>query len=122
MIECEIPMKLPSLNDYIDVCRSNKYQAANFKRNLESQICLFLRKLPRFETPVVIHFRWIESNKRRDFDNIAFGKKFILDALVKSGKLRDDNRKHVRGFSDSFEQGKITKVILLIEEVENVTA
>ena len=29
-----IDMKLPSLNDYIDVCRTNKYKAAEYKRKL----------------------------------------------------------------------------------------
>lgn len=117
MIEIEIPMKLPSLNDYIRICRTNKYQAADFKRNLEYQIGLYLRKLPTMENPVMIHFTWIESNKRRDCDNIAFAKKFILDALVKLGKLKDDSRKHVVGFSDTFKAGDKTKVILYIEEV-----
>ena len=119
MIKVEINMKLPSLNDYIAVCRGNKYQAAKYKRDIEADIGLFLGRLPRFESPVKIHFRWIEENKRRDFDNIAFAKKFILDALVKKGKLKDDNRKFVTGFTDSFEYGKETKVILYIQEVNN---
>lgn len=119
MIEVEVPVKLPSLNEYINVCRANRYEAAKFKRDIESEIGLFLGRLPRFENPIRIHFKWIEGTKRRDYDNIAFAKKFILDALVKKGKLKDDNRKCVMGFSDSFEHGPETKVILYIEEVNN---
>ena len=118
MTKCEIDMKLPSLNDYTAMCRGNKYQAAKYKRDLETEIGLFLGKLPRFEKPIQIHFHWIEGNKRRDYDNVAFAKKFILDALVKKGKLKDDNRRFVTGFTDSFEYGKETKVILLIKEDE----
>ena len=81
---------------------------------------LFLRRLPRFHC-VTIHFHWIEENKRRDYDNIAFAKKFILDALVKSGKLEDDNRKCVTGFTDTFAYGKKTACQITITEVRNGT-
>ena len=113
----EIPMKLPSLNEYIDVCRSNKYKAANYKKSLEKQIALFLGRMPKLEHPVTIHFHWIEGNRKRDLDNIAFAKKFILDALVKRGKLKDDNRKCVTAFSDTFSYGRDFKVILDIQEL-----
>lgn len=115
----EIPFKLPSLNDYIRVCRANKYQGAKYKAHIENQIGLCLMKMPRWTKPIKIHFRWIEGNKRRDFDNIAFSKKFILDAMVKFEKLNDDNRKYVYAFTDTFEYGDKTKVILEIEECDN---
>lgn len=115
----EIPFKLPSLNDYIKVCRSNKFQAAKFKRDVEADISVFLRRMPIWDKPIKIHFHWVENNKRRDLDNIAFAKKFILDALVKSGKLQDDNRKCVAAFTDSFEYGKYAKVVLEVEECES---
>lgn len=111
-----IDMKLPSLNDYIKVCRSNKFQAAKYKRDIEQQIGLFLIKMPKYEKPIKIHFTWIEGNKKRDLDNICFAKKFILDAMQKFDKLENDNRNYVYAFTDSFEYGKETKVILEIEE------
>ena len=118
-IVCEIAMKLPSLNEYVNVCRTNQYKASKFKQNIENDIGLFIARLPTFEKPVKIHFHWIEGNKKRDLDNIAFAKKFILDALVKQGKLKDDNRKCVTAFTDSFEYEKETRVILEIEEVQD---
>ena len=117
-VTCEIDMKLPSLNDYVRVCRSNAFQASSYKKRLENEIGYFIAKLPRFEHPIQIHFHWIEGNKRRDLDNIAFSKKFILDAMVKAGKLKDDNRRCVTAFTDDFSYGKETKVIIEIEEVE----
>ena len=75
-------------------------------------------KMPKWSNPIRIHFTWIEGNKKRDLDNICFAKKFILDSMVKHGKLADDNRKHVTAFTDSFEYGDETKVILEIEEVK----
>ena len=113
---CEIPLKLPSLNEYVRICRTNPYKASAFVKEVEEQIGIFLGKLPVFER-VKIHFHWVEGNKRRDLDNVAFSKKFILDALVRQGKLRDDNRKVVTAFTDTFEYGKESKVILEIEEV-----
>ena len=115
----EIPMKLPSLNDYVRMCRENKYKANKFKQNLEEDIGMFLGKLPRYETPIKIHFHWVEGNKRRDIDNVAFAKKFILDSLVSHQILKDDNRKCVTAFTDTFEYGEETKVILEIEEVND---
>ena len=117
----EIDLKLPSLNEYVNVCRRNRFEAAEYKRRIESEIMLFTNKLPRLDYPVRIHFHWIEGSKRRDLDNVCFAKKFILDALVKGGKLKDDNRRCVTGFTDSFSYGKETKVILDIEEASNDT-
>ena len=114
---CKIPMKMPSLTEYIRVCRANPYKASKYKREVEDDISIFLTKLPRFDKPVQIHFHWIEDNKRRDLDNIAFGKKFILDAMVKTGILKDDNRKCVVAFTDSFEYSDEAGVILEIKEV-----
>jgi Holliday junction resolvase RusA-like endonuclease len=112
-----IDMKLPSLNDYINVCRRNKFQAAKYKADIEEKIGLFLTNMPKYNNPIKIHFHWVEGSKRRDLDNVCFAKKFILDAMQKYGKLENDNRKHVTAFTDSFEYGKETKVILEIEEI-----
>lgn len=113
---CEIPLKMPSLNEYINACRTNRHMGAKMKRDIEEAIGWHIATLPRFEHPVKIHFHWIEGNRRRDLDNVAFAKKFILDALVKCGKLKDDNRRCVTGFVDTFSYGDTTKVILTIME------
>ena len=116
-----IDMKLPSLNEYINLCRTNKYKAAKYKADIEADIALFLCQMPKYDKPIKIHFNWIEGNKRRDLDNICFAKKFILDAMVKAGKIKDDHRKCVTAFTDNFYYGKETKVILEIEEVTDDT-
>lgn len=113
-IICNIDLKLPSLNDYIRVCRTNRYKGAKFKADIENEIMWYINKLPVFTSPIHIKFHWIEENKRRDYDNVAFGKKFILDAMVKAGKLKDDNRRFVTGFTDVFSYDKKAGVILEI--------
>ena len=114
----QIDTKLPSLNEYITECRRNRYAANNLKRSLQDIIAIYIRDLPQFEKPVSIHFHWIEENRRRDLDNIAFAKKFILDALVECGKLKDDSQKYVIGFIDTFEIGDWPSVIVDVKEVE----
>ena len=120
-IVIEIPFRLPSLNEYIRKSKiiKGKWNAGNqMKQDGQDDIIILLNKMPKYEKPIKIHFHWIEDNKRRDLDNVCFAKKFILDAMVKSGKLKNDNRKYVRGFTDTFEYGKESKVILEIEEME----
>ena len=117
MNRIEIPFRLPSLNQYINECRKNKYAGAKMKKEVESDIGWYINLLPQYSNPIKIHFLWIEENKRRDYDNVCFAKKFILDSMVKAGKLKDDNRNFVAGFTDDFEYGKSSKVILEIEEV-----
>ena len=115
----EIPLKMPSCNEYINACRYNKYKGAKMKKDIQEKMYIYLMKLPQFTKPVTIDFKWYEANKRRDLDGICFAKKFILDALVELGKLKDDNRKNVCGFSDSFYYGNEFKVILHIKEIED---
>ncbi|GHU57537.1 hypothetical protein AGMMS49975_23280 [Clostridia bacterium] len=54
------------------------------------------------KTPVTLDYLWVEKNRKRDKDNIAFAHKFIQDALVKSGKLINDGWAGVAGFSHRF--------------------
>ena len=119
--KAEIKLKLPSCNTYINACRTNRYAGAKMKEDVENQIYYYIKDLPEFQKPVKINFLWIEENKKRDLDGIAFGKKFILDALVKFKKLKNDNRKNVYAFTDEFDYGKENKVILTIEESKNDT-
>ena len=122
MQKLKIPYKFPSFNDYVNACRKNKYSGATMKKNIEKDISYFINQLPKFDNPVKIHFHWIEGNKRRDYDNICFAKKFILDGLVRCGKLKDDNRKCVTAFTDSFsysDDGSFG-VVLDIEEMKEV--
>lgn len=116
----EIPFRLPSLNEYIKASKviKGKWNAGNqMKQDVQDDIMVFLNKLPTYTRPIQIHFHWVEENKRRDLDNVCFAKKFILDSMVKAGKLKDDNRNYVIGFTDTFEYAKESKVILEIKEV-----
>lgn len=120
MISIKIPFRLPSLNEYIDKCRGNRYGGANFKKSVERDIMIILNTQHFLITsPVHVTFIWHEPNSRRDKDNVAFAKKFILDALQKSGRLKNDNNNYIAGFTDRFVYDRSEGVEVIIEEVQN---
>ena len=94
--------RFPSLNEYVNACRRNRYTANRMKKQETSRAAQAARGVSPFHEPVVVEFLWVEPNKRRDLDNVAFAKKFILDGLVHAGVIADDNAKHVVGLSDTF--------------------
>ena len=49
-----------------------------------------------------MHYVWVEPNRNRDKDNVAFAKKFVQDGLVKAGVLVNDGWAQVEGFTDNF--------------------
>lgn len=99
-----INCRLPGLNDYINANRGNRYGGASIKKQVEEYICWELKqqKVKPVNTVASVAFHWVEPNRARDFDNIAFAKKFIFDALQAAGILAGDGWKHLRGFTDSF--------------------
>ncbi len=120
-----IKQKLPSLNEWWYALSSNKYVGSKFKKDVEEVIGWSIRQALTSKTlhkptnAVVIRFEWHEKTKRRDADNIASAKKFILDALVKTGVLEDDSRKYVKGFYDSIIDDTSDYVIVELIEVNN---
>ncbi len=94
----------PSLNDYIRAERGSLYAANAMKRECTDLAAWSARKarMPRFSKPVTVRFRWVERNRRRDLDNVAFAKKFVLDGLVAAQVIGNDTPQYVRGFTDSF--------------------
>jgi Holliday junction resolvase RusA-like endonuclease len=98
--------KLPTANEYIDACRKNRYAAAKMKRDAEDAIILQCKRLLPIKQKVRIKLTWYEETARRDPDNVRFGVKFILDALQRCGKLKNDNARWIAGFEDAFVYGK----------------
>ena len=87
----EIPGRLPSLNDYVRAERSNRHSAAKIKRETEDMIVALLNGAPSFDKPVLVLFDWIRDDMRTDKDNVAFAKKFVLDALQSAGVISRDS-------------------------------
>lgn len=118
----KINFRLPSLNEYIRQCRSNRYAANKAKQDIEQQIMWLIKQqdIRPCTHPVQISLVWHEPNRRRDKDNVAFAKKYILDALQKSGILPNDNNDWVTGFKDKFVYGADVGVTVVLLEVQKM--
>lgn len=118
-----IKQKLPSLNEWWHALGSNKFVGYKFKKEIEEVIGWSIKQALTSKTlykpagAVVINFEWHERTKKRDADNIASAKKFILDALVKQGILVDDSRKYVKGFYDKIIDDTSDYVVVELMEV-----
>lgn len=104
MAKLTIPGRLPGANEYIKECRANYHAAAKMKREVETDVgyCIMSQLRGKRFGAVKLRFSWYEDGKKRDKDNIAFAKKFILDALQKAGVIKGDGWNCVVGFSDEF--------------------
>lgn len=91
------------------------------KKDNENKIIYYIKKqgLTPLKGKVTLAFRWYEPNKRRDLDNIAFAKKFIQDALVRTEIIERDDWNGVAGFTDEFFVDKENpRIEVEIKEVE----
>lgn len=118
----EIPGRLPGLNDIIRTARGNIYAAANQKKTYQRICagCITASVVPVFKEPVMITFAWFEPDARRDIDNVcAGGTKFILDALVETGRLCNDTREWVKGLAHIFPapDKKNPRIRITIDEI-----
>lgn len=99
--------RLPSLNDYIDACRSHWSKGAKLKTETEELIYWSIKAARAaglcrpVKKPCRIEFVWYEHGARRDLDNVFSAKKYILDAMQTAGIIENDDRKHVVGLNDS---------------------
>jgi Holliday junction resolvase RusA-like endonuclease len=111
---------LAKLNDHDSANRSNKFMGAALKKRMTDLVALQCGKLKPITGECIVTFNWHFSS-RHDFDNIKFACKYVLDGMVKSGKLPNDNQKYIVGFGGDWftkvEKGE-EKVIVEIEETE----
>ncbi len=91
------------LNETLKIPRYRFSQARRrrgFKRRIE--LWILYSQVPKFETPVRVHFKWVEKDRRRDYDNIMHGSKLILDALVNQKRIVNDSQKWLEPPTHSF--------------------
>lgn len=106
-----IPRELMDLNTFINSQRQNRYAGATAKKK-ETKFCAFhvrqamKRGLAIERYPIIVKFRWVMSNKRKDKDNISFAKKFVLDGMQAAGLIENDGWQQIENFEDSFDVDK----------------
>ena len=116
-----IPVRLDGRNEEIKANRNHYRVGAALKRkNMELCYPYIKNQCKKKFEKIQIGFAWHIKNKRRDPDNIRSADKYVLDALVQSEVIPDDNLKHVVGFlGDIFILNKdCDKVEIFIKEIE----
>lgn len=105
----DIPIKLPSFNEFRAETARNLYKGGKMKSEIEDSIiyCIMLAKnkgtLKPIKTyPIQLKCTWREKTSRMDIDNRRASVKFILDAMQKAQIIPNDNRKFVCGIFDEF--------------------
>ena len=85
----------PNWNDYINAERTNKYKASKIKKDEKNLIKLLtLGKKYTGNYTVEFTLKPHYSALRQDLDNFRY--KGLLDGLVASGVLKNDNLKHIQ--------------------------
>lgn len=117
--EFAIPGRLPGLNEYTGMCRSGSRAGGRMKREAQDIVCWAIRAagVKPVAGRVDVHVTWVEPNMRRDKDNIRAGIKFILDALVETGVIPNDNWTYIGELTDAFRVNRSEpKVVVELEE------
>ena len=97
--------ELTDLNTYIKALNASRWSGNDIKQLETKRVAKEARNsnISEIKTyPVLITFKWYSKNKKKDIDNIAFAKKFVLDGLVVSGYLKQDSQNYIVGFTDLF--------------------
>lgn len=96
----------PSLNNYIQECAKHPQCGAKMKKQFMKIGSIKIRNQLRgvkINKPVIIHYFYYESDKKRDYGNIhAMFDKCFLDSLQECGVIPNDNQRWVRGFTAEF--------------------
>lgn len=116
--------RLPGLNDFKSSARGRPWwKCQQVKEEAMTSVAWDLQRfhVPKFTKPVIIKFKWIEPNARRDRDNVAGGgAKVILDAMKHMEIIKNDSRRWV--LDCRHDTSQIDKARPRIEiEIEEVT-
>ena len=117
--EFAIPGTLPTLNEYVNRERTNRFSAAALKRMTQDCIRQCIpNDAPKFYGHVVVWFNWIRPDMRCDKDNVAFAKKFVLDALQEEGIIAKDSWKLCTPYDRQFAVNKSNPrtVVMITDE------
>ena len=93
--------KFKSMNEYINECRTNYYVANKTKQQETMLSALVFSKIPPIKKfPIELIFYWHIKTKTSDLD----GKlpKNIIDGLVRSKRIPDDNVKYIQKITHQY--------------------
>lgn len=104
--EIWIPGRLPGENEIIKAAKSGrgKYNAyGRLKEKWEKYVSDIIKECELEPVKsIFVKIEWVESDRRRDPDNIAAGKKFVFDGMVRAGLIQNDGWKQIEGWTEIF--------------------
>ncbi len=113
----EIPGRFIDLNAWNKLCYQERSKE---KKRSDDRVrnCAESAGIRPCKGRMKYHVLWVEQNRKRDLDNIAFAKKFIQDGLVKAGIIHNDTYHEIAGFSDEFAYDpKNPRIVVTLEEI-----
>lgn len=110
-----IDFRFTELNKYISAERTHRLRAADIKSD-ETEVARLAFKdvKPAQGLPLDLSFTWYCKDMRRNPDNIAFAKKFIIDGMVAAGFIENDGWKQIAGLRDDFQVAEHDFVVVEI--------
>ena len=96
-----IDYKFKNLNQYINECRTD-YHIANKTKQQETMLsAMSFTKIPKLtKFPIELLFKWHMKSKIADLDGRLA--KNIIDGLVKSNRIPDDNVKYIQRITHEY--------------------
>jgi len=96
--------ELPDLNTEINSAKKHWSYYAKHKKTWTTIVMYEAKKqLYKITYPKLhLEFFWYTKNKRKDPDNVAFAKKYILDGIKEAGIIPDDSMTYIVSFADFF--------------------
>lgn len=94
-MELNLP-ELIDLNTYIHTFNNNRFGANEIKQTMTFLVAAKCKEQKITKLDKIRKFTciWRHKDKRKDFDNVEFGVKWIKDGLVKAGVVANDGWKH----------------------------
>lgn len=113
-------MALPTLNEYIDIERVNKYRASALKKAWTQKVKWWTQQQTKINLTGLhdLDLTWYRDCRKHDADNVFFSIKFLLDGIVAAKVLPGDDRKVVRDISHHIRDGKSNMVIIKFIKVK----
>jgi hypothetical protein len=111
-----INYKFESMNSYIGICRANYHYANKIKQKETQLSALAFSKIPPItKYPIKLVFNWHMKSKIADLDGRLA--KNIIDGLVRSKRIPDDNVKYIQEITHQYVEDKEDYVEIELEEL-----
>lgn len=93
--------KFKSINEYVNQCRTNYYLANKTKQQETMLSALAFTNIPVIKNfPIELTFYWHMKSKIADLDGRI--PKNIIDGLVRSKRIPDDNVKYIKRITHEY--------------------